>query len=84
MTRSELLDKFKELDAGDFIEYNDICKLIDKTANAEQRNIYTDSVGFLESVELEGQQIAVIDGMNTGGIMVRQVDRNKIKELERG
>jgi len=82
----------EDMEAGDYLSYHleqgGIDQLVKELRennpefDIEYRNIYTDSVGYLASVEADGYQIAVVDALN-GDAMIRQVDNHKINQLHR-
>lgn len=70
----EIRQQLDKLAIGDFLDYNKLCKSIDKTPEAELEEIYSDSTGHIEAVNLEGEQVMVIEALN-GSPMVRDVKK---------
>lgn len=78
-----MFDTIHNLESGDKLpEHIDetVKQLEQEGYNADYHNIYTDSAGWLASLEIAGQQIAVIDAL-TGDAMIRTVDRDKMEQL---
>lgn len=79
---SDALDELENLEAGDHFDYNNVLRTLEESdLMFEARNIYHDSVGFLERwfvADSNGdlRELAVIDGM-TSGVMVRTTSNVK-------
>jgi len=82
MTVSDVVQKLKQLTTGDPISYGHLTRTLERgDIDFESREIYHDSVGFLERWFIDGDEIMVIDGMSSP-VMVRSIMFDNVKDLE--
>lgn len=73
----DITQKLLNLEAGDYIEYNQLYKNLEESSIVfETKSIYTDSVGFLEEWRIGEMGSVVVDALN-GDPMVRKTQHIK-------
>jgi hypothetical protein len=74
VNEKELKARLRDLAPGDPLEYNLLISELEQSGlTFYTRNIYTDSVGFLERWFVEDEEIAVIDGLSSP-VMIRTTE----------
>jgi len=82
MAVSDVVQKLKQLTTGDPITYGEMTRALERAdIDFESRDIYHDSVGFLERWFIDGDEIMVIDGMSSP-VMVRSIMYDNLENLE--
>lgn len=83
------LDKLIESQAGDYIDSID--KFVEELKDdkggldyhVDYENIYTDNIGYVAEIGLNGRKVAVVDAMD-GSPMIRSINRHTIDKVLRG
>jgi hypothetical protein len=68
------IQELKELQPGDFIDYNELGEFVDNHEDFEEKEIYSDHAMWLVRWKYKEDTIAVIHYKEGSDILVRQVD----------